>query len=153
MARYVNLLDTSFQNFSSELASFHTDRDPIRMARSSLRGKMSDDIKRIMRDIDYDVTPNLPLPPRLTEQERRGSQRIIVRKTRSPTRNDKTTRAWWKKNPSPLTEWALPSGAKFQDHFDPGSAKGRVNLARLPRVRHHNTKIKLAPQHKDQTEA
>ena len=42
-----------------------------------------------------------------------------------------------------MSEWALPSGAKFQDHFDPGSAKGRVNLARLPRVKHHNTKIKL----------
>jgi hypothetical protein len=36
MARYANLLDTAFQNFSSELASFHTDRDPIRRARSSL---------------------------------------------------------------------------------------------------------------------
>jgi hypothetical protein len=62
MARYVNLLDTAFENFSSELASFHTDRDPVRMARSSLRGKMSEDIKRIMKDIDYDVMPNLPLP-------------------------------------------------------------------------------------------
>jgi hypothetical protein len=67
MARYVNLLDTAFQNFSPELASFLTYRDPIRTARSSLRGKMSDDIKRIMRDIDYDVMSNLPLPPHLTE--------------------------------------------------------------------------------------
>jgi hypothetical protein len=98
-----NLLDTAFQNFSSELASFHTDRDPIRRARSSLRGKMSDDIKRIMRDIDYDVMPNLPLPPRLTEQdrntgeERRAKQRIIVKKTRSPTRNDKTSLAGGRK--------------------------------------------------------
>jgi hypothetical protein len=40
------------------------------MARSSLREKMSDDIKRIMRDIDYDVMPNLPLPPHLTELDR-----------------------------------------------------------------------------------
>jgi hypothetical protein len=70
MARYVNLLDTAFQNFSSELASFHTDRDPIRRARSSLRGKMSEGIKRIMRDKEYDVMRNLPLPPLLTEQDR-----------------------------------------------------------------------------------
>jgi hypothetical protein len=96
MARYVNLLDTAFQNFSSELASFHTDRDPIRRARSSLQGKMSDKIRRIVRDIDYDVMPNLPLPPRLTEQdrntgeERRAKQRTIARRTKSPTRNDKT---------------------------------------------------------------
>jgi hypothetical protein len=31
---------------------------------------MSDDLKRIMRDIDHDVMPNLPLPPRLPEQDR-----------------------------------------------------------------------------------
>jgi len=149
MARYVNLLDTAFQNFSSELASFHTDRDPIRTARSSLRGKMSDDIKRIMRDIDYDVMPNLPLPPRLTEQDRNtgGGKKGKTKDHREKDQESDTERqdnpSWWKKNPSPLSEWALPSGAKFQDHFDPGSAKGRVNLARLPRVKHHNTKIKL----------
>jgi hypothetical protein len=51
--------------------------------------------------------------------------------------------SWWKKNPSPLMELALPSGAKFQDHFDPGSTKGGVNFARLTSVKHHITKIKL----------
>ena len=96
MARYVNLLDTAFQNFSSELAAFHTDKDPIRRARKSLRGKMAEDIKRIMRDIDYDVMPNLPLPPRLTEQDRgrvpvrKGNRRIIGNKGRNPTLKDRT---------------------------------------------------------------
>jgi hypothetical protein len=39
--------------------------------------------------------------------------------------------------------WGLPEGSKFKDFFDPGSTKGRLNLARLPRAAHHNPKIKL----------
>jgi hypothetical protein len=46
--------------------------------------------------------------------------------------------------------WGLPKGSKFEDFFDPGSTKGRLNLARLPRATarlpratHHNPKIKL----------
>jgi hypothetical protein len=82
MARYVNLLDTAFQNFSSELAAFHTDKDPIRRARKSLRGKMVEDIKMIMRDIDYNTVGR--------GTGRKGSRRTIESKDRSPTRNDKT---------------------------------------------------------------
>jgi hypothetical protein len=65
---------------------------------------MSSDIKRIMRDIDYDVMPNLPLPPRLAGQdrnlgeERRAKQRTIAKKTRSPTRDDKTALAGGRKS-------------------------------------------------------
>jgi hypothetical protein len=149
MARYVNLLDTAFQNFSLELASLHTDRNSIRRAQSSLRGKMSDNIKRIMRDIDYDVMPNLPLPPRLTEHDRnagggkKGKSKDHREKDHESDSERQDNPSWWKQNPSPLTEWAIPSGSKFPDYFDPGSAKGQVNLARLPRVKHHNTKIKL----------
>jgi hypothetical protein len=90
IARYVNLLDTAFQNFRSELASYHTDPDPVRRARRELRGRMADDIKRIMRDIDYDVLPNVPLAPRLSEQDKilgaqnRGKGLEQPNKERSP---------------------------------------------------------------------
>jgi hypothetical protein len=90
IARYVNLQNTAFQNFSSELASYHTDPDRVRRARRELQGRMTDDIKRIMRDIDYDVLPNLPLPSRLSEQDKipgaqnRGKGREQSNKERSP---------------------------------------------------------------------
>jgi hypothetical protein len=141
MARYVNLMDTAIQNFSSELASFHTDRDPIRRARSSLRGKMSEDIKRIMRDIDYDVMPNLPLPPRLTEQDRntgggkKGKTRDHREKDQESDSERQDSPSWWKKNPSPLSEWALPSGSKFQDSFDPSSVKEHEDQAKAQPLR------------------
>ena len=136
MARYVNLLDTAFQNFSTELGQFHTDKDPIRNAKRSLRGQMADDIQRIMRDIDYDVMPNLPLPPRLTEHDKStdGGRRNLKEKEKdNGTDVDKSdSPAWWKTNPAVELAWRLPAGSKFKDWFDPGSSKGRVNLARFP---------------------
>jgi hypothetical protein len=151
MARYVNLLDTAFQNFSSELATFHTDRDPIRRAKTELRNRMSDDIKRIMRDIDYDVMPNLPLPPRLTEQDRpqpnrqggnKGKERDKEREATGDNEKQESPQ-WWKTNPEKVDRWSIPKGSTFKDHFDPGTTEGRVNLARFPRAKHHNSKVKL----------
>jgi hypothetical protein len=148
MARYVNLLDTAFQNFSTEPGQFHTDEDPIRNAKRSLRGQMADDIQRIMRDINYDVMPNLPLPSRLIEQDKRtdGGRRKVKEKEKDAEIDvDKSeSPPWWKTNPAVEPAWGLPVGSKFKDCFDPGSPKGRVNLARLPRLKHHNSvKIKL----------
>lgn len=152
MARYLALLDTAFQNFASKLGTYHEYRDPIDAARDQLRKRMEKDIERIMRDIDYDVFPRLSLPPRLTEQDPSGtgSKKLKTKDRPQPGNNRNSDEPdpaeaplWWKKNPTPETEWAIPAGKSFRDFFDTTTATGRANLARMPKAKHHSNKVRL----------
>jgi hypothetical protein len=56
-----------------------------------------------MRDIDYHVMPNLPLPPRLTEQDRntgggkKGKARDHREKDHESDSERQDSPSWWKK--------------------------------------------------------
>lgn len=62
MAQFLRFLDMVFNNFCNDLAEYHSRRVPIESARRQLRGRMKDDINRVMRDVHHGITPNLPLP-------------------------------------------------------------------------------------------
>ena len=87
-----------------------------------------------MRDIEFGVTPNLPLLPRLqTGDEASPPSTVPKAKTDAPE--------WHKSNPGPVAAWALPSGKKWKDFFDTSTARGRKNIATFPRANHHDPKV------------
>jgi hypothetical protein len=59
VARFLHFLDVMFNNFCDE---YHTLDSPIDAARRRLRGRMKDDIDRVMQDIHHGIRPSLPLP-------------------------------------------------------------------------------------------
>jgi hypothetical protein len=113
VARFLHFLDVVFNNFCDNLAEYHTQSNPIESACRRLRGRMKDDIDRVMRDIHHGITPNLPLPS-ILEREETGSPKRTKRlppasvnprekKTRNHQRGGARTRKWWRRGSSLTT--------------------------------------------------
>jgi hypothetical protein len=145
VARFLHFLDVVFNNFCNDLAEYHTRSSPIDSARRKLRGRMKDDIDRVMRDIPHGITPNLPLPSIL---EREG--RLEPDKDDSPApskhkpqgEEDKKLPAWWSKNPEVVAAWESPDHDKdMKNLFTSFSPNGKDDIKRFPHVRHHNPTV------------
>jgi hypothetical protein len=144
MARFLHFLDMVFNNFCDDLAEYHTRRVPIESARRELRGRMKDDIDRVMRDIHHGITPNLPLPSTLSgETEGRGEPSGSTPKTKQAQAgdDDKKTPAWWITNPEVVSAWALPDDKSMKDLFTSFTPQGKENIKLFPQVPHHNPAV------------
>jgi hypothetical protein len=144
MARFLHFLDMVFNNFCDDLAEYHTRRIPIESARRQLRGRMKDDIDRVMRDIHHGITPNLPLPSTLSgDGEERSEPSGATPKTKSlPVGDeDKKAPAWWIKNPEVVSAWALPDDKSMKELFTNYSPQGKENIKLFPKVPHHNPAV------------
>jgi hypothetical protein len=145
VASFLHFLDVVFNNFCDDLAEYHTRRSPIESARRRLRGRMKDDIDRVMRDIHHGITPNLPLPSILenegrTEPEPEGEE-STPSKRRAKEEEEKKPPAWWSKNPEMVEAWTIPDDKDMKDIFTSFSPKGKENIKRFPHVRHHNPTV------------
>lgn len=144
MARFLHFLDVVFNNFCNDLAEYHTRSRPIESARRRLRGRMKDDIDRVMRDIHHGITPNLPLP-NILEKEGKADPKEEETPTsgkRKPKEDEeKKSPAWWSKNPEVVQAWTIPEGKDMKDLFTSFSPEGKENIKRFPHVRHHNPTI------------
>jgi hypothetical protein len=145
MARFLHFLDVVFNNFCNDLAEYHTRSSPIESARRRLRGRMKDDIDRVMRDIHHGITPNLPLPSILegkTESPPAAEEATTPSKRRPQGEDeDKKPPAWWSKNPEMVEAWIIPDNKDMKDLFTSFSPQGKENIKRFPHVRHHNPAI------------
>jgi hypothetical protein len=102
MARFLHFLDMVFNNFCDDLAEYHTKRSPIESARRCLRGRMKDDIDRVMRDIHHGIIPNLPLPTILSgnvEDTPKPKDTPSGVKQQPSADAEKKAPAWWSRNP------------------------------------------------------
>jgi hypothetical protein len=145
MARFLHFLDLVFNNFCDDLAEYHTRRVPIESARRQLRGRMKDDIDRVMRDIHHGITPNLPLPSILRgdgdeDTEPKGTSTTKVKQSPSDG-EDKKPPAWWIKNPEIVSTWAIPDDKSMKDLFTSFTPQGKENIKLFPIVAHHNPTI------------
>jgi len=144
MARFLHFLDMVFNNFCDDLAEYHTRRVPIESARRQLRGRMKDDIDRVMRDIHHGITPNLPLPSMLSgdAEERNKPSEATPKMKQSPAgHEDKKTPDWWIKNPEVISTWALPDDKSMKDLFTSFTPQGKENIKLFPQVPHHNPTV------------
>jgi hypothetical protein len=144
MARFLHFLDMVFNNFCDDLAEYHTRRSPIESARRSLRGRMKDDIDRVMTDIHHGITPNLPLPAVLSGNGDDTSEPKPApgNATKQPTdEEEKKPPAWWSRNPEVVGEWAIPEDKSMKDLFTSFTPQGKENLKLFPLVTHHNPTI------------
>jgi hypothetical protein len=144
MARYLHFLDVVFNTFCEDLADYHTKRNPIDRAKRKLRGRMIDDIDRVMRDLHHGITPNLPLPslvddePRKTDKgkEDGGGGKPAAKSDADPDRPQ-----WWSRNPDPVAAWNLPKGKEMKHLFLTSTPEGKENIQRFPHIRHHNPSV------------
>jgi hypothetical protein len=144
VARFLHFLDIVFNSFCDDLAEYHTRDSPISAARRQLRGRMKDDIDRVMRDIHIGITPNLPLPSILENEGRPDQHREASpgpARQRDMADESKKPPAWWTKNPEPVEAWQLPSDKAMKDLFTTFGAKGKENLKRFPHLRHHDPAV------------
>ena len=144
MARFLHFLDMVFNNFCDDLAEYHTRRVPIESARRQLRGRMKDDIDRVMRDIHHGITPNLPLPSMLSRnaEERNEPSGERTKAKQSPAGDeDKKPPDWWIKNPEVVSAWALPDDKSMKDLFTSFSPQGKENIKLFPQLPHHNPAV------------
>jgi hypothetical protein len=86
MARVLHFLDMVFNNFCDNLAEYHTRRVPIESARRQLRGRMKDDIDRVLRNVHHGIIQNLPLPSMLSgdTEEQNGPSGATPKAKQSP---------------------------------------------------------------------
>jgi hypothetical protein len=144
VARFLHFLDVVFNNFCDDLAEYHTRNNPIESAFRRLRGRMKDDIDRVMRDIHHGITPNLPLPIILEREEQwepKKDEAPTPSKCRPQGEEDKKLPAWWSKNPEMVEVWVIPDDKDMKDLFTSFSPKGKENSKCLPHARHHNPVI------------
>lgn len=144
MAKYVNLVDTVFRNFCQRLSHYHDYDQPVRRARRELSNKMREDIDRIMGDINLEMTPILPLPPKLLQGGKQGKERgsdLAVGGNSGSGGGTNKSPEWWSKNPCVRDNWVVPEGKKLGDFFNRDTDEGKANRALLPRAKHHNPKI------------
>jgi hypothetical protein len=144
VVRFLHFLDIVFNSFCDNLAEYHTRDSPISAARRRLRGRMEDDIDRVMRDIHHGITPNLPLPSILEHEGRPESEQEVSSgpgRQREPDDEPKKPPAWWTKNPESIEAWLLPTDKDMKDLFTNFSSTGKENTKRFPCLRHHNPAI------------
>lgn len=98
---------------------------------------MRDDIDKIMAGLDYEITPVLPLPPKLREKV----GRLDAGNDPKDSERDQKNLTWWTKNPSPVEAWKVPEGRKISEYFGRDTEVGKSNRALLPKHKHHNPKI------------
>jgi hypothetical protein len=100
MTKFLHFLDVVFNSFCNDLADYHTRSEPIFSAKRKLRGRMKDDIDRVMRDLKHNITPLLPLPSLLTDGE--TTSEFKNSKPKAEQRESDTTTQkpeWWSRNP------------------------------------------------------
>jgi hypothetical protein len=133
-----------FKNFCDDLAEYHTRNSPIESARRHLRGRMKDDIDRVMRDIHHGITPNLPLPSVLSGEQDEGKGHDGVpgsQKRRSQEEEEKKPPSWWSKNPESIDAWGIPDDKNMRDLFTRSTSQGKENIKLFPHVKHHNPTV------------
>jgi hypothetical protein len=140
MARYLHFLDVVFNTFCDDLADYHDYDDPIGSAKRRLRGRMKDDIDRVLRDLVHGITPSLPLPEILEEETKPPSS------SGKPIETDKKPEGerpppWWSRNPGVVPEWKLPERKSMKDLFTNLSPKGKENVQMFPKTKHHDPKV------------
>jgi hypothetical protein len=143
LARFLHFLDMVFNTFCDDLAGYHTRSVPIESAKRHLEGRMTNDINRVMRDINLGITPNLPLPSMLLgdTEEQNPPSGASPRANPPPSGDDKTTPEWWVRNPEVVRAWALPDDKSMKTLFTSSSPEGKENLRLFPKILHHNPKI------------
>ena len=79
----------------------------------------------------------------LNKRGRHGNKKNETDDKTSPRDEKKTgdTPEWWKINPTPVTDWLLPTGKKFKAFFDISTADGCARMSRFPKVNHHNPEV------------
>jgi hypothetical protein len=143
MARYLHFLDVVFNTFCEDLADYHARTDPIIRASRKLRGRMVDDIDRVMRDLHHGITPNLSLPSLVEDEPREPkSDKKEGRAEKHPKAETETDKPqWWSQNPDPVAAWTLPKGKEMKNLFLISTPTGKDNIQRFPSVRHHNSSV------------
>jgi hypothetical protein len=143
MARYLHFLDVVFNTFCEDLGDYHARSDPIYKAKRKLRGRMIDDIDRVMRDLHHGITPNLSLPS-LVEDEPSDRQTNDRQADKKESASGKISESgpekpqWWSQNPDPISSWKLPSNKEMKNLFLISTPEGKENIQRFPNVKHHN---------------
>ena len=102
---------------------------------------MRDDIERVMRDLVHGITPSLPLPE-IYEDE---ADTTTAQKPREEEKKKKVEAdrppGWWSRNPDLNPEWEPPEDKSMKDLFTNLSPTGKQNVARFPKIKHHDPKV------------
>ena len=126
-------LDRVFQRFLDKLVQHVHNKHPLRSAAKELKGFQKEEVDRVFANMGSGVFPNIPLPMSLSG----GAPPMlppISRPGGSPPNfgnNTKTDGV----NRGAVLAWAIPSGKKFNDFFDP--RKFPDNLKGWPKLDHH----------------
>jgi hypothetical protein len=138
---FAYVLDNVFQDFVNSLGRFHDRSNPIRSARSELKGFQRRSIDVTLSGFQHGTVPNLRLPAALTvasnvagssDNPAKGSPK--GRLAQDPQQQD-----WWTKNPTPETDWLIPEGRSYADFFDSTDKNLKANTRNWPLVKHHRT--------------
>jgi hypothetical protein len=141
MTRYLHFLDVVFNTFCDDLADYHDHNDPIGSAKRRLRGRMNDNIDRVLRDLVHGITPSLPLPDILEEETKPSSSSGKPREGDKKPKDGEKPPTWWSRNPGVVPEWKLPEGKSMKDLFTNLSPTGKQNVQMFPRMQHHDPKV------------
>jgi hypothetical protein len=141
MARYLHFLDVVFNTFCDDLADYHNHNDPIGSARRSLRGRMKDDIDRVLRDLVHGITPSLPLPDIHEEETKPPPNPTPTSEGKKKQADADKPPGWWSRNPEVIPGWKLPEGKSMKDLFTNLSPTGKQNVLLFPKAKHHDPKV------------
>jgi hypothetical protein len=147
--KFLHLLDSAFQRFCEKMREYIKFQDPLREARdggmSTLQERLIDRGMGAFFDLGH--SPSLPLPQALEKHSK-----IKPKKTSGPveiepvaegkkkkkvtpaTRDQSQTDDPWAKNPSPVSEWAIPGSQNFAKLFGRGMVE---NQSGFPLAKHH----------------
>lgn len=140
LVRYLYLLDGIFQAFCEKLLIHGAGKtQPLHRCRhlDEFQVRKFDSVMDNFGTLGQ--RPNLPLPRNLAPRTSRDATEKSQPKEKAQGVKEKTAKRkdepWMTTNPSPVTEWKIPSGKTFQDFFGPTS---RGNREGFPTVKHHS---------------
>jgi hypothetical protein len=146
--KFAYLLDRVFQNFVDELGNYYSEKRPIQKARRDLKYSQKAAIDSAMMGFEVGAAPRLFLPSSLRSNQsdiknqpgKKADKRtdkldVDGKREASRTATKDPKPEWWTKNPSPVTDWLIPTGKRFHDFFNNLDLK--ANMSDWPKFPFH----------------